>query len=176
MSLGKKPAIFAGESTDIHVDITPAIRVHDKYLPFYVNSLCSVKGFRDEMLKTGSFIVILNETTRLSFTETEVVFMKSCLSSRHKKTNRILKYLANGDNDEDKLREVNECFRLIEDYYTSYFRISSYALKLLIINHHYSYRKDNSWTESACVVEVLKSLQDRVTICDKVIKDELTHV
>lgn len=152
----KIPSIFEGDSKKIHVDITPAIKIIDSNLPTSVETICFVDGFRDEIVKTGSFIVIQKVGTYFTFTETEVLFMKTCLSTRHKRTYRLLKYLINGEMEENKLR----CMRGLYDC----FEISSYVLKTLMINHHYSCKNHDILTESRCVIDVLKKLQSYVAI------------
>lgn len=87
--------------------------------------------------------------------------MKNSLSSRHKRTNRLLKYLINGDIKEDQLHEMTNLYYYTPDEvrYKSFFEISSYVIKTLIIYHHYSCKNNDILTESHCVIDVSKALQ-----------------
>jgi hypothetical protein len=166
-TLSKKvPGIFENEIVNIYVDVTPAIRVKDKYLPLYVDTICSIKDFSGEILKIGSFIVVEKYSTRLSFTETELSFMKNCLSARHRKAYRILKYLVNVDVKGETILPKHVYGR---DFYRPVFKLSSYLIKILMIQHHFRCKKnENIWRESACILDIFKDLLGYVIDVDRV--------
>jgi hypothetical protein len=136
---------------DIFVDITLAIRVinldtnvFNSYLYF------GAKIFRAEVRETDSYLIM--STGKISFTETELNFMKFKLSKRHLKVYQILKFLINGHGwDEILLQEILK--------YDVNMRcgISSYALKNIMIYHHYHCGRDDD-DLAQCTFDALKHI------------------
>lgn len=131
----------------INVDIVLSTKRMDPLL--YMRKLSSQELFDKEVAKTGS-VLYVNE--KLAFTETEVVFVKKVMSSKHRKAYRILKYLVNGHKDGEILdRMLHECGHHGE-------RITSHMIKTEVILHHCScHRVDR--VVSLCVLDVLNSLK-----------------
>lgn len=86
----------SGVKRNIHVDLVPSAVIRDSEFERIVNDYCKLEPFRHEVLNTGTIQIVQQ---RLSFTETEVLFMKDILSHDHRKVYRLLKYFINGHND-----------------------------------------------------------------------------
>lgn len=125
----------------INVDLVPAFKIIDPEIRKRVTRISNCQGFCEEIKGTGSFLVVDD----ISFTETEVNFVKDRLSDRHRKVFRLVKYLINNADFEAVLP-----LRRYE--FTS---ISSYMIKSLVIFHHY---ECHSSTEelAGCVLDIIR--------------------
>lgn len=137
---------------NIHVDFVPAIKINGDKLEQTLNHVCELNEFRTEVLSTGSYFLVADGGYGITFTETEVKFMRGVLSEKHTKAYRILKYLISGDDDGEVLglflREKNPHERV----YTSF------MLKTMMIRHHYKCKRSDQNEIGACVVDVLDEM------------------
>lgn len=111
----------------------------------------------EETLPSGEKVTKHNGPWDVSFTETEVRFVREILSDQHRKVYRIIKYLINGPFGEDLFKHFDEtmAFR----YYTllpAKFCISSYAIKIAMFYHNYDCSNDDSIGK--CAIQVLEHL------------------
>lgn len=133
------------EMKTLHVDIVPAFRIFDKRLPQRIRQVCNVAGFADEIAMMGRYLI----TNEVSFTDTESWFMRKRLPSSHYKVYRLLKYILNGCNDGEKLRNL-----------VPKAGISTYMIKVATIHHYYqcNYPNKTKLKASDCVIMILEDL------------------
>jgi hypothetical protein len=106
----------------------------------------ALKKIRAEVHETDSYLIM--STGKISSTDTELNFMKLKLSRRHLKVYQILKFLINGH--EIMKYDVNmRC------------GMSSYALKNIMIYHHYLCSRDNDKL-AQCTHDALKHIYEYV--------------
>lgn len=131
----------------IKADFVLAVRRIDPDLR--LKHICAHRPFNIEVAQTGS-ILYVNE--KVSFTETEVRFMKHILSATHKKAYRILKYLINGHKDGEILQNMLRKSGHFGE------RVTSHMIKTEMILHHYRcFRTDR--VMSPCVLEMLECMK-----------------
>ncbi|XP_060564572.1 uncharacterized protein LOC132723802 [Ruditapes philippinarum] len=133
------------KETDIYVDVLPAFKIMDKQHDLKVDQLCSLPDFTNYLAETGSFLV-----TRfgISFTESEVRFVRNWLSPKHFQAYKMLKYLINGHNDGEKLKEF--CIKI----HINFIHIASYKIKTCMLFHQYKCAEDNR-TMNRCICDVI---------------------
>ncbi|CAG2201804.1 GON4L [Mytilus edulis] len=78
-----------GVERNIHVELVPSAVIRDSEFERIVNEYCKLEPFRHEVLNTGTIQIVQQ---RLSFTETEVLFMKDILSHDHRKVSLEIFY------------------------------------------------------------------------------------
>ncbi|XP_053384887.1 uncharacterized protein LOC128550256 [Mercenaria mercenaria] len=141
------------KDTCLYVDIVPAVKEIDAELGDSVETICKLKSFREEIVKTGSYLLVGINTPRwhsypvTSFTETEVHFMKHTLSSKHVTVYKLLKFLIGGHGHAEIMREKipGEGF-------------SSYMIKIAMIEHHYECENTDSEDKGTCVLTLLEKI------------------
>lgn len=131
------------EDKIINVDFVSAFKIVDDKLEETAVKLCKLEPFRDELVSTGGYMYTNGNIT---FTETEMNFIRNVLSKNHVKVYRLLKYILNGHGDDEHLSDLH-----IRGY-------SSYKIKATIIYHHYSCKNPDSVEVDQCVLDVLGDL------------------
>lgn len=107
-----------------------------------------LKSYRDKVLSQENFLVI---QFRLSLALVETDFIRNDLSANHRKVYRILKYLINGEVNEDDIKEA----LLPDATKTGY---SSYHIKIMILYHHDACRNSGTNDLEPCVLQVLEDM------------------
>lgn len=131
------------QTIKIFVDFVPAFKIIDPSIEARVQNMCNCLEFCEEIVATGSFLVVGN----VSFTETEVHFMRDILSEHHRKVYRLLKYLVNHYEIKNNSTQ----------YSMEITGISSYMMKSLMIFHHYQCTCSENEID-ACLLSILQSL------------------
>ena len=132
-----------GEDRIIDVDFVSAFKIVDSHIEKNATKWCQLDQFRSELIFTGSYLWV-NEN--ITFTETEVNFMKNILSLKHVIVYKILKYLINGHGEDEILAEFN-----VRGY-------PSYKIKTTVIYHHYKCKNQNTGDKSQCLLDILDDL------------------
>ncbi|XP_045195282.2 uncharacterized protein LOC123550881 [Mercenaria mercenaria] len=133
---------------ELYVDLVPVFKVLDEHLDLKVDKMCSLPEFANAVVNTGSFLITRYS---ISFTETEVEFIRNRLSPQHIKAYKILKYLINGNNDGERLN--NYCApRDLDNIH-----ISSYKIKTCMIFHQNVCANESS-SVVRCICDVLCDL------------------
>lgn len=130
---------------DIYVDVVPAYQIIDHHLEYKVDKLCSLPEFRKYITDTGRFFITRNS---ISFTESEVRYMKFHLSPKHVQVYKLLKYLINGNNYGEKLKELCGPLQI------NFINISSYKIKTCVMFHQSACANDNKSVIS-CICDVI---------------------
>ncbi|XP_053401673.1 uncharacterized protein LOC123559523 [Mercenaria mercenaria] len=169
------------EEITIDVDVVTALRCYNTE-KYYTGKGIFNKEIYHEILNTGSFLFIYTGLSVSSdkgtpsdvseiraddvsskgpwdktVTETEKRLVRDVLSKTHRKVYRLLKYIINGPFGEELFKHLNDVphFRFrFSDVLGTGFCISSYAIKVAIIHHHY--KCDNNSDELGdCVFKIL---------------------
>ena len=142
------------ETLEIFVDLCPVIRVIgqlDQIIKLTdADATCDV--YFDYIKKVGSLMLIPCSRTmscksglcfRMTFTSAEILLVRD-MSAHHRKCYKILKYILNGI-----LARTATVFH-------------SYALKTLVLNHHYKEQCTEENSIAKCVLMILMQIQDIV--------------
>ncbi|XP_053381141.1 uncharacterized protein LOC128549068 [Mercenaria mercenaria] len=142
----------SGKERCIYVDLVPAYMIEEsnrEWYDEYVNEHVKPRSFRDEVLSVGKCLYV---SDRITFTETEVHFMRNVLSKKHVKVYRILKYLINGHGDGDIYGQyLKEQMVFIACY-------STYKIKTMMIYHHDECINPDTENVGPCVLQVLENM------------------
>lgn len=144
-----------GNAIYINVNIIPAFRVYETPGLRENDDVCQSPFVSSEVARTGSVLIV---SGLVWFSQSEVTFMKNVLSRRHLKVYRIVKHLIGGRKYTDAIYE-----KLVETGLWRYNTgiMSSYMVKVGMINHHYVCKHDpNSLSLAPCVIDILTFLKD----------------
>ncbi|XP_053401661.1 uncharacterized protein LOC123559536 [Mercenaria mercenaria] len=169
------------EEITIDVDVVVALRCYNTEKYYTGNGIFN-QEFYKEILKTKGFLFIYTGSSvssndkssnvsvipadhvschgpwDKSITETEKRFVRDVLTKQQKKVYQLLKYIINGPFGEDLFKHFDDVQHFqspLSPLLGTGFCISSYAIKVAVIHHHY--RCDNSLDKMGdCVLQLLK--------------------
>ena len=155
-----------GDKMDISVDLCPAVRMSENLDNLVSPESVTCQSYYDYVQSTGSVLLIPCRRGcacvdglcfKVAYTETEMCLMDS-ISEHHKKCYKILKYLINGRSGPSVANKsvLSKVFYPFFDYPTD---VHSYALKVLIWNHHFKNNCDEKNSLSSCMDKLLDDIK-----------------
>jgi hypothetical protein len=155
-SIGLKFQYVSWKSRTIKVDLVAAIKILPKSFIQDVSAVCDLKPFCNEIIKTGSYLLVYPR--RITFTESELFFMKNSLSCKHRMVYQILKFIINGHDENENVQHY--LFSQRKKHY------SSYMIKTMMIYHHYECSYLSTSNIGPCVIQILQRLSEYHTTED----------
>ena len=159
MTMLRWQSVSNGDIMDISVDLCPAIRVSEHLERLVSPESVTCQSHYEYAQRIGSALLIpcrrgvaCNDGLcfKVAFTETELLLMAN-LSEHHKKCYKVLKYLLNGRPVPSMTSKSVFKKLYFSRFYNYPTEIHSYALKVLIWNHHFQSMCGEQHCLSSCI-------------------------
>ena len=170
----------SGDTMDISVDMCPAIRMSENLERLVSPESVTCQSYYEHAQRTGSvlFIPCRRGPTcpdglcyKVAYTETELLLMAG-ISEHHKRCYKILKYLINGRPGPSIANRsvISKLYYPFYDYPTA---VHSYALKVLIWNHHFQIKCSEQNCISSCMEILFTEIKTILEFKDKGVSHEV---